>query len=337
MSNFETFNYPAPKEEFKVLVRCFTYNHREYIEDALNGFAMQQTNFPFVCLVMDDASTDGEQDVIKSWMECECDMSKAEFIDIPTSHVVIVPHKSNLSCTFAFYLLKQNLYGTGDKKMNHVYPWRKMCEYEALCEGDDYWTDPLKLQKQVDFMEGHPDHSLCGTNGIIKYQGYGKKERLFNQIKKSKELFPKDIIGHWLLPTAGILFKKEIYNNYPDWTKKIYSGDLTLLLLSMNQGRIFAFSDVCCVYRRDITNKSSVSINVRKTKSRDFVRNQHILLYSEFNNYTEGKYNVYIQPLIERYADEAKVYKALNKSIIHGFICNPLVFFRIVYRSIKNI
>lgn len=300
------------KEPLMVTIRCITYNHEPYIRQCLEGFVMQKTNFRFEAIVHDDASTDGTADIISEYAERYPEIIKPIFET-------------------------ENQYSKHDGSIRRIMDAHTHGKYVAICEGDDYWTDPLKLQKQVDFMEGHPDHSLCGTNGIIKFQGYAKKERLFNQIKKSKELFPKDIIGHWLLPTAGILFKKEIYNNYPDWTKKIYSGDLILLLLSMNQGRIFAFSDVCCVYRRDITNKSSVSINVRKTKSRDFVRNQHILLYSEFNNYTEGKYNVYIQPLIERYADEAKVYKALNKSIIHGFICNPLVFFRIVYRSIKNI
>lgn len=300
------------KEPLMVTIRCITYNHEPYIRQCLEGFVMQKTNFRFEAIVHDDASTDGTADIIREFADKYPGIIKPIFET-------------------------ENQYSKHDGSIRRIMDAHTHGKYVAICEGDDYWTDPLKLQKQVDFMEGHPDHSLCGTNGIIKFQGYAKKERLFNQIKKSKELFPKDIIGHWLLPTAGILFKKEIYNNYPDWTKKIYSGDLILLLLSMNQGRIFAFSDVCCVYRRDITNKSSVSINVRKTKSREFVRNQHILLYSEFNNYTEGKYNVYIQPLIERYADEAKVYKALNKSIIHGFICNPLVFFRIVYRSIKNI
>lgn len=153
-------NYPAPKQEYKVLVRCFTFNHSKYIEDTLNGFAMQQTNFPFVCLVVDDASTDGEQDVIKAWMERECDMSRAETIDIPTSVVIIVPYKTNASCTFAFYLLKRNLYKAKEEKMRHVTPWREKCEYEALCEGDDYWIDPLKLQKQVEIMESQPDIGL---------------------------------------------------------------------------------------------------------------------------------------------------------------------------------
>lgn len=106
----------TPKQDYKVLVRCFTYNQSHYIEDALDGFAMQKTDFPFVCLVMDDCSTDGEQEVIKAWMECECDMTKVEFIELELSCVILVPHKTNPTCTFAFYLLKQNLYKEKETK-----------------------------------------------------------------------------------------------------------------------------------------------------------------------------------------------------------------------------
>lgn len=159
----EEIKYPEPKQDYKVLVRCFTYNQSKYITDALNGFAMQQTDFPYVCLVMDDSSTDGEQEIIKQWMNDNCDMQKSEVIDIPTSVVILVPHKTNTSCTFAFYLLKQNLYGTGDKKMNHVYPWREHCVYEAMCEGDDYWIDSLKLQKQANFLDDNIEYGMCYT------------------------------------------------------------------------------------------------------------------------------------------------------------------------------
>ena len=117
----------TPKQNYKVLVRCFTYNQSKYIEDALNGFAMQKTDFPFICLVMDDCSTDGEQEVIKAWIERECDMEKAEYLEIELSNIILAPHKSNTNCTLAFYFLKQNLYGTGNKKMKMVYPWRECC------------------------------------------------------------------------------------------------------------------------------------------------------------------------------------------------------------------
>lgn len=150
----------TPKQNYKVLVNCMTYNQSKYIEDALEGFAMQKTNFPFVCLVMDDASTDGEQEVIKAWMERECDMMKAEYFEIEFSNIVIVPHKANLSCSFAFYMLKQNLYSTG-KKGPLIQPWLDHSDYEALCEGDDYWTNPDKMRRQVEILDNNRYLSSC--------------------------------------------------------------------------------------------------------------------------------------------------------------------------------
>lgn len=185
-------NYPYPKQEYTVLVRCFTFNHSKYIKDALNGFAMQQTKFPFVCLVIDDASTDGEQEVIKSWLEYECDMAKATHMDIPTANVIIAHHKRNKNCTIAAYLLKENLFKQREKKMKHVTPWREHCIYEAMCEGDDCWNSPLKLQKQVEYMDKHPDCVLVHTDfntenvltGKVKHAIW-KHSRNYNQINRT--------------------------------------------------------------------------------------------------------------------------------------------------------
>lgn len=150
-----------PKQDYKVLVRCFTYNQSKYIEDALNGFAIQKTNFPFVCMIMDDCSTDGEQEVIKAWMELECDMEKAEFVEIELSNIILVPHKTNINCSFAFYLLKRNTWKERPLKIAMFASWRDHCEYEATCEGDDYWTYPHKLQKMYDVLEANPQYSTC--------------------------------------------------------------------------------------------------------------------------------------------------------------------------------
>lgn len=153
-----------PNQEYKVFVRCITYNHSKYIEDALNGFAMQQTNFPFVCLVMDDCSTDGEPDVIKTWIERECDMTKTQYIELELSSVIIAPHKSNTNCSFAIYLLKRNLWKEPDLKRAMINPWCEQAMYEACCEGDDYWIDPLKLSKQIFYLECNPSKSLVFTD-----------------------------------------------------------------------------------------------------------------------------------------------------------------------------
>ena len=212
MKKIENVDYPSPIQNYKVLVSCFTYNQSKYIEDALNGFVMQQTTFPFVCLVMDDASTDGEQDIIKVWMERECDMSKAVTIDISTSVVIIVPHKTNTSCFFAFYLLKQNLYGTG-KKVMYINPWREKCEYEAMCEGDDYWTDPLKLQKQVDILENNKEYG-CVYTAFQDVDLHGGQIVFPPSIEQMDRSFTGDIFYEQLISnfpkTLTVLYRKEL-------------------------------------------------------------------------------------------------------------------------------
>lgn len=264
MNNTENVFYPAPAQEYKVLVRCNTYNHSKYIEETLNGFAIQQTNFPFTCLVMDDASTDGEQEVLKGWMRRECDMSKSEVIDISTSEVIIVPHRTNTSCNFAFYLLKQNLYGN-PKKNDHVTPWRDACEYEAICEGDDYWIDPLKLQKQVDFLEKHPDVSMVFSNcHVLKGNNYIDDEYFAFKGISNKYYTSDELYAKWVVPTASIMYKADCFQAYHD--KRIYAGDIVLVLTLAEAGDIYGMIDYMTVYRLNdngltITRESNLNEN----------------------------------------------------------------------------
>lgn len=244
------FNYPGPKHEYKVLVRCMTYNHSKYIKDALKGFAMQQTNFSFVCLVMDDASTDGEQDIIQKWMERECDMSRAEIIDIPTSIIIIVPHKTNSFCTFAFYLLKQNLYGDGNKKNNHVNPWREKCEYEAICEGDDYWIDSSKLQNQVSFLDSNLDYAMCYTKCKRYIQDNNRFE---NKDWGGPNVTFESFLRNNTIPTHTVLIRIRPYKEYNsriDPLKRGWKmGDYPLWLYLSHEYKIKFLNSVTGVYR----------------------------------------------------------------------------------------
>ena len=243
-------NYPGPKQEYKVLVRCFTYNQKTYIEDALNGFAMQQTDFPFVCFVMDDASTDGEQDVIKAWMERECDMDKAETIEIPSSIVIIVPHKANISCTFAFYFLIQNLYKDHAEKIKHVTPWRERCEYEAICEGDDYWVDPMKLQKQADFLDNNLDYSMCFHAHKELYSN-GDHEIIRRYDNDICDTPKNDMIcgGGGFMATNSMFYRISVYNPYPEWASNAPIGDYPLMLVLLYRGKVCFMADIMSIYR----------------------------------------------------------------------------------------
>lgn len=240
-----------PQKDYKVLVRCMTYNQSKYIEDALNGFAMQQTDFPYVCLVMDDCSTDGEQDVIKAWMERECDMAKAESIEIEKSFITIVHHRTNLNCQFAFYFLKENLYKKGGKAPM-IAPWREHCEYEALCEGDDYWISLEKLQKQVEFLDVNKEYSMCFHNAKVKWEDNSRSESLFANIE-TKEYSPKALIKTWITPTASMLMKVHcsyISKELNIDNSKIIYGDSLLKLCCLNEGKVYGFNEVMSVYRK---------------------------------------------------------------------------------------
>lgn len=244
-------NYPCPEQDYTVLVRCFTFNQSKYIEDALNGFVIQQTTFPFVCLVVDDASTDGEQEVIKSWIERECDMAGARHIDIPTANIIIVPHRTTKNCTMAIYLLKENLYRQRERKMKHVAPWRAHCRYEALCEGDDYWTEPLKLQKQVDFMESHPDCSLCyhASKNIFNEDFSGFKHG-FGEIVRTEYDY-KDLLISYPFQTATVIYRMElIYSDIYKSLSKHCMYSSFLFLCASQYGRLYGINEQMSVYRR---------------------------------------------------------------------------------------
>ena len=133
--------------KYLVAIKCATYNHEPYIRDALEGFVMQKTNFPFVAIVHDDASTDGTPDIIREYA--------AKYPDI------IKPIYET-----------ENQYSKRDGSLRRIMNAAveaSGAKYVALCEGDDYWTDPLKLQKQVDFLESHPDYSLVFANARLHY------------------------------------------------------------------------------------------------------------------------------------------------------------------------
>lgn len=244
----------TPKRDYKVLVCCFTYNQSKYITDALNGFAMQKTDFPFVCHIQDDASTDGERDVIMSWMREECDMESTETIDVPESVIIIAKHKENKFCTFAFYFLKKNLYKEWNKKVDLLIPWREHCKYEALCEGDDYWISEDKLQKQVDFLDANIDYGFVYS----KVCRFDQNTNTFDGTWGSKCSY-EDIISGWsLIPTLSACFRTNLCNDYnksvrndPKWPL----ADVPMWLYFLKYTKVKFMDEVTGVYR--VLNESA--------------------------------------------------------------------------------
>ena len=147
---------------FKVSVWCNTYNQTSYIKDTMDSFCMQQTNFPFVCLIMDDASTDGEPEVIKQYLNDYFETKWTKETD--DYHLTLARHQENKNCYFAVYLLKYNHYRIKKKRLKYYQEVATEIDYVAQCEGDDYWTDEHKLQKQADALDANPQATLVYTN-----------------------------------------------------------------------------------------------------------------------------------------------------------------------------
>lgn len=149
--------------KFKLFVQCNTFNHSRFITETLNGFVIQKTDFPYICCIVDDASTDGEQNVIRKFVEENFDLKDdSTHFDKETDYAFITyaKHRSNSNCYFAVLYLKYNHYSISKSIMPYLEEWRECCTYEAPCEGDDYWTHPEKLQKAVDFLESNSKCSV---------------------------------------------------------------------------------------------------------------------------------------------------------------------------------
>lgn len=235
--------------QYDVLVSCMTFNHRNYIEDAMRGFCMQRTDFPYVAVVIDDASTDGEQEVIKRFLENEFDMVSAVQDETEDYVRVVAKHKTNVNCTFVVILLKYNHYKKKDKTP-YFKEWRDNAKYIALCEGDDYWTDPLKLQRQVDFLEEHEEYSLCCTDAVIKSKD---GEMDWSRYKGSCRVPVEDIIiggGLWL-QTVSFVYRnnREVLKNYPDCCKNCHVGDYPLAIWMALNGGVYYIAEKTAVYR----------------------------------------------------------------------------------------
>lgn len=237
--------------DFVARISCMTYNHAPYISDAMNGFVMQKTNFPFVCTIVDDASTDGEQEVIKEYVQEHFDLQDSSISyekDTDYGHVTFARHKTNKNCYFAIVYLKENHYSQKKSKAPYLTEWRDT-KYIALCEGDDYWTDPLKLQKQVDYLESHPD-CVMSTHSV----DWDAKEVKHNwkcHHDKECDLTTEECIrnGGLYTSTCSMVFRKELNDDRPEWRKKANIGDLPLQILATLRGKLHFSPETMGVYR----------------------------------------------------------------------------------------
>lgn len=205
-----------------VTVICFVYNHETYLRDCLDGFVMQKTNFRFVVIVHDDCSTDNSANIISEY-ENKCP-------DIIKPIYAAENQYSKLGGNLCS-IMNSDADETGAK-------------YIALCEGDDYWTDPYKLQKQVDFMETHEDYSMCFHK--VEVIGDEDLNHSFSGLNEG-DYTAFDIYDKWQVATCSVLYRNvkkiEIHSS-------IVFGDIYLYLQLAEIGKLYCLDFIGGVYRR---------------------------------------------------------------------------------------
>lgn len=288
-------------EDYKYLLRvnCITYNHADYITKAMDGFCMQETSFPFVCVIVDDASTDGEQDVIRHYLETNFETVNQTVVSEETNDYILIfaRHKINRNCFFAAFLLKYNHYRA--KKTKRLYfDETYYTKYVALCEGDDYWIHPQKLQKQIDFLEKHPNNSGCiHAYRRDDYQNEGISSIEIHKYQQTTDAIPTDevICGkRQFCATASWVYRSSAVENYPDWASRAPVGDKPLKLVLFARGPIGYLDEVMSVYRVGVPGSWTIRV-FRNREAEKKSRKGQMQIIKDFDKWTNGKYHNYIK------------------------------------------
>lgn len=257
-----------------VAIHCLTYNHAPYIKDAMDGFCIQKTDFPFVAIIVDDASTDGEQNVLSNYLDEHFDMQNARQWETDEAQFIEAQHYENTNCLFAVVLLKYNFYQLKKDKSILIRDWLTPAKYIALCEGDDYWTVPNKLKKQVDYLESHSEYSMCfhdvdikAEKGRVWYDVFGKLEE--------RDYTGMENLIKWSVPTCSIVCRSEIYKTGLT-NSKFTMGDNVLILHCSRNGNLRCIPEKMGVYR--LTPTSWIGGQSNKTQRYKYISHYYGLI-----------------------------------------------------------
>jgi len=207
-----------------VSIFCLTYNHEEYIQDAIESFLIQKTTFPVKIFIHDDASSDGTSKIIREYEE---------------KYPILI----------STVIQKQNRY----KKDRFSFFFEQLRELEgkyiALCEGDDYWTQPDKLQRQVGILENDPSVSLVFHNAWVRHPESRRDYFQCQQLEKERFTLADVISREWFVPSASMVFRAS--NRLMEELAPIsFAGDMILLLSAARCGDLAFIDQVWSVYRK---------------------------------------------------------------------------------------
>lgn len=263
-----------------VSVICITYNQVDYIREAIDSFLNQETDFEFEILIHDDASTDGTAEIVK------------EYADRYPEKITAI-------------LQKENQYSKGVKiSTTYIFPIVKG-KYVALCEGDDFWTDNKKLQKQADYMEDHPECSMCIHDGWILSED---KKIVFNSkpLSRNPEKYGirEAIEGLGIKVVTNSFFYRAQYlqETYPHFMQIAPTGDYGRVVCMALKGYIYYMPEKMSAHRMLAKNSFSKTMgNGEKSQKKwEIYLEKQTAMMKELDTYTDYKYTDIIQRSLQK-------------------------------------
>ena len=272
-----------------VSIKCLVYNHEPYLRQCLNGFVMQKTNFRFEAIVHDDASTDKSADIIREYAEKYPDIIKPVYET-------------------------ENQYSKHDGSLSRIMNSHLRGKYVAMCEGDDYWTDPLKLQKQVDFLEAHPDYGMVHSHAKIYNVTLERFEPSI--LGRGNNTFLSELCQNDIA-TLTVCIRKDLLLTYSHeiepYSHEWKMGDYPLWLWAAANMNVGFLEDITAVYDKLLI---SASHSQDKNKQIDFEFNACLIsfFFAEKFLQSNADWRVFVN----------KRFRACLRLILHYYAMNKL-------------
>ncbi|MDO4962077.1 MAG: glycosyltransferase [Eubacteriales bacterium] len=266
-----------------VSISCITFNHGPYLRQALDSFVNQKTSFPIEILVHDDCSTDDTVSILREYEEKYPDIMRVMYEE-------------------------ENQYSKGISNISGVFNFpRARGKYIAMCEGDDFWSDMEKLEKQAMYMEAHPECALCcHAAGIVAMDGAFRTGSELKPFAGTRVLSAEEVISKKEnIPTASLMFRAEHAKTLPQWYFDCPVGDIPLQLYMISKGNAYYFDEVMSMYRMGREGSWGDSMDAEKAKAVAVKKwEQHFeamkKLYEAFDEDNGGRFRTAVNEAVAR-------------------------------------
>lgn len=276
------------------VIEISTYNHEKYIAQAIESVIEQKTDFDFRLIICEDCSTDNTAKI--------CTTYKSKY-----------PDKIDL------HLNQKNAGVFPNAKKLHELSFNSSAKYIAMLDGDDYWTDSNKLQRQVGFLEANPDYAICFHRVYELMDNKKLKISDLNISKDDKTYTIEDLAKRNFIHTPSVVFRKGFIKELPEWFLKLNAGDYLIHMLNAKHGKIKYFSDLMATYRRHSSGYWTTMQDLERRKK--WVLDLELLMKENFepsvlsslkkqvfDTMETGFYNLLLDGQFEKFSEEFKKY-----------------------------